>query len=200
MCRRMFSGQIWNWHVHISGRRPGAAAEAGEAPCWGDRRRSESRAAEQHVQSVKKPITVNQASSASQGEKERKLYPGSGPPELDCCVQRRGKSTGCHIHLDFYECFDSSPKGTPLTRWRVFIQACQKSKNEGKGYSLIPFCSHRKSLAVILIATGNNYLAVDSGKRVIWTHPALITRCEWLVHGCDWRMAVQWEGKLHSCW
>lgn len=102
------------------------------------------RAAEQHVQGVKKPITVNQASAASQGGKEGKLYPGSGPPELVCCVQRGGKSTGCHIHLDFYECFDSSPKDTPMTRWRVFIQACQTSKNEGKGYLLIPFARRGK--------------------------------------------------------
>lgn len=88
--------------------------------------------AEQHVQGVKRPITVNQASAASQGGKERKLYPGSGPPELACRVQRGGKSTGCHIHLDFYECFDSSPEDTPMTRWRVFTQACQTSKDKKK--------------------------------------------------------------------
>lgn len=42
------------------------------------------------MQGVKRPITVNQPSAASQGGKEGKLYPGSGPPELACRVQHGG--------------------------------------------------------------------------------------------------------------
>lgn len=144
MSRWMFSGQVLDWQAHIKGRGLAAAVEARETPQWKDRRRSESWAAEQHLQGVKKPITVNQTSAARQGGKERKLYPGSGPPELACRVQHRGKSTGCHIHLDFYECFDSSPKDTPMTRWRVFIQACQTSKKWGGGIFANPLCSQRK--------------------------------------------------------
>lgn len=148
MSRQMFSacsGQVWDWQTHIRGNSPtAAAAEARETPCWEDRRWSEDWAAEQHVQGVKKPITVNQASAASQGRKEGKLNPWFWPSWVGLPCAARGKSTGCHIHLDFYECFDSSPKGTPMTRWRVFIQACQKSKNEGNGYLLIPFAQREK--------------------------------------------------------
>jgi len=193
LTRRILSVQVLKWQIHIRSLAAAAAEEARETPCWEHRWWSKDWAAEQHVQGVKKPITVNQASAASQGGKEGKLYTDFGPRELACRVQRGGKSTGCHIHLDFYECFDSSPKGTPLTRWRVFIQACQKSKIEGKDICWSPLLRQKKNLAVILIATGNNYLAVDSGKRVTWIHPALITRCELLVDGCDWRTAVQLE-------
>ena len=140
-----FQVRFLDWQIHIRSRSPPAAAEARETPRWEDRRWSEDWAAEQHVQGVKKPITVNQASAASQGGTEGKPYPGSGPPELAGRVQHGGKSTGCHIHLDFYECFDSSPKGTPMTRWRVFIQACQRGKNEGKGYLQIP-SAHREKI------------------------------------------------------
>lgn len=48
--------------------------------------------AEQHMQGVKKPITVNQASAASQGGKERKLYPGCGPPEFGLPCAARGET------------------------------------------------------------------------------------------------------------
>lgn len=82
-------------------------------------------------------------------------------------MQCGGKCTECHIHLDFYECFDSSPKDTPLTRWRVFIQACQTSKKmRWRNISWFPLlCEEKKERkkTIILIATGNNYL-VDYGK------------------------------------
>lgn len=94
------------------------------------------------------------------------------------CSGGGGESTECHIHLDFYECFDSSPKDTPLTRWRVFIQACQTSKKmRWSDISWFPLLWERERKSIILIATGNNYL-VDSGKWVTWRHPTLITRCE----------------------
>lgn len=144
MSGQMISGQVLNWQTYIRGRNPAATAADAREPHWKDRELSEDWAVEQHVQGVKKPIIVNQASAASQGGKEGKLYPDSGPPELACRVQHGGKSTGCHIHLDFYECFDSSPKDTPMTRWRVFIQACQTSKKWGERIFADPFRSKRE--------------------------------------------------------
>lgn len=73
----------------------------------------------------------------------------------------------------------------------------RQAKNEVEEYLLIPFTLKEKKNSIILIATGNNYLTVVSGKRVTWTHPALITRCEgWI---CDWRTAVQWESYKNMC-
>lgn len=97
-------------------------------------------AVEQHVQSVKSP-----SQSIRQPLLVRvKLYANSGLTELACCVQHGGKSTGCHIHLDFYECFDSSPKGSPLARWWVFIKACQKGKKLGGRIFADLHCTDRK--------------------------------------------------------
>lgn len=42
------------------------------------------------MQGVKKPIRVNQASAASKRGQEGKHYPGPGPPEQACRVQRGG--------------------------------------------------------------------------------------------------------------
>lgn len=71
------------------------------------------RAAEQHVQGVKKPITVNQASAASQGGKEGKLYPGSGPPELACRVQRGGNPVDVTYILIFMNALIAPLKTLP---------------------------------------------------------------------------------------
>lgn len=199
--RRMFSGQVLDWQTYIRCRGPaaGAAAEARETPHWEDRRWSEGWAAEQHVQGVKKSITVNQASAASQGGKEGKLYPGSGPPELACCVQRGGNPLDVTYILIFMNALIAPLKTLPWPGGGYLYKRVRQAKNEGKGYLLIPFAHRERNLAVILIATGNNYLAVNSGKRVTWTHPALITRCEgWTVVTDAWmfsesKMCVYWS-------
>lgn len=139
--RRMFFDQVWDGQT--------LEVEVWQQPETHQREKTEERsegwAVEQHVEGVTKPITVNQASAASQRGKERKFYPGAGPPELACHVRCGGKSTGCHIHLDFYVCFDSSPKDTPMTRWRVFIQACQTSKKmRGRDICWSPLLSVKK--------------------------------------------------------
>lgn len=47
----------------------------------------------------------------------------------------------------------------------IYISMSKKQKL-GKRIFADPLCSHRKNLVVILIATGNNYLAVDFVQRV----------------------------------
>lgn len=140
------------------------------------------RAAEQHVQGVKKPITVNQASAASQGGKEGKLYPGSGPPELACRVQRGGNPVDVTYILIFMNALIAPLKTLPWPGGGYLYKRVRQAKTRGKDICWSPLLTEKKNLAALLIATGNNYLAVDSGKRVTSTHPALITRCEgWMV-------------------
>lgn len=65
------------------------------------------------MQGLKKPITVNQGSAASQGVKEGKLYPNSGPPELACRVQRRGKPLDVTYILIFMNALIAPLKALP---------------------------------------------------------------------------------------
>lgn len=148
---------------------------------------SEVLAAEQHVQGVKKPITVNQASAASQGGKEGKLYPSSGPPELACCVQSRGNPLDVTYILIFMNALIAPLKALPWPGGGYLYKRVRKAKMRGKDICWSPLLTEKKNLEVILIATGNNYLAVNSGKQVTWTHPALITRCErWMAVTDAW--------------
>lgn len=189
---RLFSGQIVGWQSHVRSRSPAAAAaaEARETPRWEDRWWSWEWAAEQHMQGVKKPITVNQASGASQGGKEGKLYPSSGPPELACRVQRRGNPLDVTYILIFMNALIAPLKALPWPGGGYLYKHVREAKTRGKDICWSPLHTEgKKNLVVILIATGNNYLAVDSGKRVTWTRPALITRCEGWMDVTDARLS-----------
>lgn len=74
-------------------------------------------------QSIRRQLLVRE-------EKRGNFTPAVALLSLACHVQRGGKPTGCHIHLDFYECFDSSPEDTPMARWRVFTQAVSGRQKE----------------------------------------------------------------------
>ena len=88
----------------------------------------------------------------------------------------RGGTTGCHIHLDFYEGFDSSHTRAHAARWTLFTQAAPREagmSRKGMRVLIPPFFfflqkeippQKKKILAVLLIATGNNDPAVDSGR------------------------------------
>lgn len=143
MSRRMFSGQVLVWQTHIRGRSL-AAAEARETPRWEDRRWSEGRAAEQHVQGVKKPITVNQASAASQGGKEGKLYPGSGPPELACCVQRGGNPLDVTYILIFMNALIAPLKTLPWPGGGYLYKRVRQPKTQGKDICWSPLLTERE--------------------------------------------------------
>lgn len=133
LSRKMFSGQVLVWQIHVRNppvteareRRMVKQGLSSRATCAGCKKNPS--------QSIRHPLLVRV-----------KLYPNSGLTELACCVQHGGKSTGCHIHLDFYECFDSSPNGSLLTRWWVFIKACQKSKNWGGRIFADLHCTDRR--------------------------------------------------------
>lgn len=138
------SGQVWYWQTHIRSNSP-AAAPSKETPCWGDRRSSKDWAAEQHVQDVKKPITVNQASAASQGGKEGKLYPGSGPPELACRVQRRGNPLDVTYILIFMNALIAPLKALPWPGGGYLYKHVRKAKTRGMDICWSPLLTEKKS-------------------------------------------------------
>lgn len=156
---------------------------------------SEDWAAEQHVQGVKKPITVNQASAASQGGKEGKLYPGSGPPELACRVQSGGNPLDVTYILIFMNALIAPLKAHPWPGGRYLYKRVRTAKMRGRDICWSPLLTEKKkNLAVILIATGNNYLAVEAGH----LNAPFPDHQVWRVYGCDWHIAIQWERDLHS--
>lgn len=118
--------------------------------------------AEQHMQGVKKsPSQSIRRQLLVREEKRGNFTPAVALPSLACHVQRGGKPAGCHIHLDFYECFDSSPEDTPVARWRVFTQAVcragkKKKKKLGGGMFAYPIRFNREKTKYILITTAGN--------------------------------------------
>lgn len=145
MSRRIFLGHVLDWQTHIRGRSPAAAAaEAWEKPCWEDRRWGEDWAAEQHVQGVKKPITVNQASAASQGGKEGKLYPGFGSPELACRVQCGGNPLDVTYILIFMNALIAPLKALPWPGGGYLYKHVREAKTRGKDICWSPLHTEKK--------------------------------------------------------
>lgn len=149
MSRRMFWGQVLDWQTHISGRSSAAAAaavKARENQHWEDRRSSEGWAAEQHVQGVKNPITVNQTSAASQGGKEEKLYPGSGPLELACHVHGGGNPLDVTYILIFMNALIAPLKTLPWPGGGYLYKRVRQAKTRGKNICWSPLLPEKKNL------------------------------------------------------
>lgn len=143
MSRQMFSGQVLDWQTHIKGEKSNSSSNRGQRRTM-LRRRSEDWAAEQHVQGVKKPITVNQPSAASQGRKEGKLYPSSGPPELACCVQSRGNPLDVTYILIFMNALIAPLKALPWPGGGYLYKLVRKAKMRGKDICWSPLLTEKK--------------------------------------------------------
>lgn len=127
----------------------------------------------------KKNITVNQASAASQGGGKRKKR-GNFTPTLarlswPAACSMGGNSLDVTYVLIFMNAL-IAPLKALLWPGGGYLYKRQRSKNEGG-----IFCwsrAEKKKSVLTLNATGNNYLAVHSGKQVTWMHRALTPRCQ----------------------